>query len=314
MILVGGATRAPCVRAWVEATFGREPLADIDPDRVVAYGAAIQADLLARSSDEVLLLDVIPLSLGVETMGGGVDRILPRNTTLPAGARATFTTYADRQTGFELHVVQGERELAADCRSLARFSLRGIPPLPAGMARLEVTFDVDENGLLTVNARETTTGLEQRITVHPSHGLTEGEVEEMLIAALDHGEEDLARRRLADARVEGARIALAAEKGLQADGDLLETGERARIEQHLAELRGSLAEATTSGAIQACIGALDESTHAWAGRRMDRAVAAAIAGRAVGAVEDEVRHARGVDSHVAEHSGAALEERGGELP
>lgn len=314
VILVGGATRAPCVRAWVEATFGREPLADIDPDRVVAYGAAIQADLLARSSDEVLLLDVIPLSLGVETMGGGVDRILPRNTTLPAGARATFTTYADRQTGFELHVVQGERELAADCRSLARFSLRGIPPLPAGMARLEVTFDVDENGLLTVNARETTTGLEQRITVHPSHGLTEGEVEEMLIAALDHGEEDLARRRLADARVEGARIALAAEKGLQADGDLLETGERARIEQHLAELRGSLAEATTSGAIQACIGALDESTHAWAGRRMDRAVAAAIAGRAVGAVEDEVRHARGVDSHVAEHSGAALEERGGELP
>ncbi|MCC6215125.1 MAG: Fe-S protein assembly chaperone HscA [Polyangiaceae bacterium] len=308
VILVGGATRVPCVRAYVAELFGQAPLADIDPDRVVAYGAALQADLLARASDEVLLLDVIPLSLGVETLGGAVDRVLPRNTTLPAGARSTFTTYADGQTGFEIHVVQGERELAADCRSLARFSLRGIPPMPAGMARLEVTFDVDENGLLTVRARETTTGIEQSVTVRPSHGLTDDEVEAMLVAALDHGEEDLARRRLVDARVEGSRIALATEKGLEADGDLLGAEERAQVEERLRALRTSLEASGTASAVQARIDALDDATHAWAGRRMDRAVAAAIAGRGVAEVEQEVRHARGVESHVAEHSGAVAEE------
>src|SRR5690606_11851076 len=168
--------------------------------------AALQAQLLSESSEEVLLLDVLPLSLGVETMGGGVDKILPRNTTVPAGARSTFTTYADNQTGFELHVVQGERELAPDCRSLARFTLRGIPPMPAGMARRGGYFPVDENSLLEVRALETTTGIEQRIEVKPSYGLSDEEIEDMLIDALDHGEEDLDARRHADATVEAKRV------------------------------------------------------------------------------------------------------------
>src|SRR4029079_3759013 len=165
VILVGGATRVHRVRAYVAELFKQQAVTDIHPDLVVAYGAAIQADLLARSSDEVLLLDVLPLSLGIETMGGGVDKILPRNTGIPAGAKATFTTYADNQTGFDLHVVQGEREIASDCRSLARFKLSGIPPLPAGFARLEVSFNVDENNLLSVKAVELTTGITQSVEV-----------------------------------------------------------------------------------------------------------------------------------------------------
>jgi molecular chaperone HscA len=237
VILVGGSTRVPAVKQYVRDVFGREPLGDIDPELVVAYGAAVQAHLLASSSDEVLLLDVLPLSLGIETMGGGVDKILPRNTSIPAGAKSVFTTYADNQTGFELHVVQGERELAGDCRSLARFTLRGIPPMPAGVARLEVTFSVDENGLLHVTAKELTTGLEQVIQVKPSYGLTDEQVETMLIDALDYGEQDLEARRLADARVEASRIALATHKSLQQDSDLLDADERRRIDLALADKR-----------------------------------------------------------------------------
>jgi molecular chaperone HscA len=304
VILVGGSTRVPRVREYVKEILGREPLADIDPDLVVAYGAAIQAELLANESDEVLLLDVLPLSLGIETMGGGVDKILPRNTTIPVGAHSTFTTYADNQTGFDLHVVQGEREIAKDNRSLARFTLNGIPPMPAGMARLEVSFDVDENNLLSVTAKELTTGITQKVEVKPSYGLTDEEVERMLLDALDHGEEDFEARRLADAKVEGARIVLATEKGLTADSDLLQGDEHERVTKAVQELKGAIESATKASSIQLRIDELDHVTHEWAGRRMNRAIASAIAGKNVGEIEKSVEHAAGVDAHVAAHKGA----------
>ncbi len=314
VILVGGSTRVPRVRAYVAEMFGNEPLSDIDPDLVVAYGAAIQADLLASESDEVLLLDVLPLSLGMETMGGGVDKILPRNTTIPAGAKSTFTTYADNQTGFELHVVQGERELAQDCRSLARFSLKGIPPMPAGMARLEVEFHVDENNLLSVTAKELTTGVTQRVEVKPSYGLSEDEIEDMLIDALEHGEEDLEARRLADVRVEAQRVLHATEKSLEEDADLLSADERRRIDDAIVALGGALgrdgnAASENASLVQTRLDDLVEATHAWAGRRMDRAISKALAGRAVGAVASEVQGATGVDAQVEAHR-RAKEERG----
>jgi molecular chaperone HscA len=301
VILVGGSTRVPRVRSYVQELFGKAPLGDIDPDLVVAYGAAIQADLLTRSSDEVLLLDVLPLSLGIETMGGGVDKILPRNTTIPAGAKASFTTYADNQTGFDLHVVQGERELASDCRSLARFKLGGIPPLPAGFARLEVSFHVDENNLLSVKAVEQTTGLSQTVDVKPSYGLTDDEVERMLIEALDHGEADFELRRLRDAQVEATRILLATDKSLDTDADLLAEAERARIERALADLRTAISSSTQASRVEGAISALDDATHDFAGRRMNRAIQSAIAGKNLSAVAESVAHAAGVEAHLEKH-------------
>ncbi|MCA9624192.1 MAG: Hsp70 family protein, partial [Myxococcales bacterium] len=302
VILVGGSTRVPYVKRYVAELFGREPLCELDPEHVVALGAAIQADALAgeQHGGEILLLDVLPLSLGLETMGGVAEKILPRNTTIPAGARQIFTTYADNQTGFDLHIVQGERELAEDCRSLARFLLKGIPPMAAGLARLEVTFRVDADGLLTVSAKELTTGIEQSVEVKPSYGLTDEEVEQMLLDALDHGEEDFEKRRLAERRVEAERILAATRGALAADTDLLDEGEGARIEQAMAALQEAVA-GDRAGLILTRIEELDAATKAWAGRRMDRAIQAAIAGKAVDDVAETVAEARGVDAHVAEH-------------
>ncbi|HEY8074833.1 MAG TPA: Fe-S protein assembly chaperone HscA [Labilithrix sp.] len=301
VILVGGATRVPAVRAYVAKLFGKEPLGDIDPDQVVALGAAIQANILAGqgNADEVLLLDVIPLSLGIEVGGGVVDRILPRNTTIPAAARSVYTTQEDRQTGFEIHVLQGERELAADCRSLARFTLRGIPPMAAGMARLEVTFRVDADGLLSVHAREERTGIEQTVEVKPSYGLDDDTVEQMLLDAIDHGEEDLAARRLAEARVEAHRVLASTAKSIAAEPDLLEPGEREKIEAAMHSLEQA-ARGTDATRVQNRIDDLDHATKDFAGRRMNRAIAQAIAGRDLESVEMQVAHARGVEAHIAE--------------
>jgi molecular chaperone HscA len=263
---------------------------------VVALGAAVQADLLAGEgrSDDVLLLDVIPLSLGIEVGGGVVDKVLPRNSTIPCSAKTTYTTQEDGQTGFEIHVVQGEREMVADGRSLARFTLKGIPPMPAGMARLEVTFQVDADGLLGVHARELTTGLEQTVAVKPSYGLDDATVEQMLLDALEHGEDDFGRRRLAENRVEAHRILTATRKALTADADLLEAGEKVRIEQACERLEAA-AHGEDATKVHSSIEALDDATKAFAGRRMNRAIARAIEGRRLDAVEETVKHAKGIE-------------------
>src|SRR5712691_11063724 len=283
VILVGGSTRVPAVRAYVRELFDLPPLADIDPDEVVALGAAVQADLLTaeKPQHDVLLLDVAPLSLGLETMGGLVEKLIHRNTTIPTRATQEFTTFADAQTGMDIHVLQGERELVQDNRSLARFRLSGIPQLPAGLARVAVSFQVDADGILSVTAREQLTGVSQSITVKPSAGLTDEEIERMLLASIEHAEEDVQARRLIDARVEAQRILKAAERQIESNGDLLAPEERQAIEAAMQALRDAAA-GKDHRAAQDAIGRLDHVGAEFAKRVMDRGIERALKGHSVG--------------------------------
>ena len=282
VVLVGGATRMPQVRRAIAGFFGREPLTNLNPDEVVALGAAIQAHQLAGhgGADDLLLLDVIPLSLGLETMGGLVERIVPRNQTIPCALAQDFTTYQDGQTALALHVVQGERDLVADCRSLARFELRGIPPMVAGAARIRVTFTVDADGLLSVGAREQGSGVEASVTVKPSYGLSDEQIAAMLQESFSTADADLLARALAEARVDADRMLLATQSALDADGDLLDTAERAAIDALMAALRSARAEADAAG-VEAATRALAAGTEAFAAERMNRGIARALAGRQI---------------------------------
>ena len=285
-VLVGGSTRIPLVRRVVHELFGREPHSDLNPDEVVALGAAVQADILVSGRREMLLLDVTPLSLGIETMGGVMSKIILRNSTIPASGREMFTSFADNQTAVDVHVLQGERELAADCRSLARFRLRGIPPMPAGMPRIEVRFQIDANGILSVSARELRTSIEQTIEVKPSYGLTEQEVERMLIESFEHAEADFEARLLIEARNEAETVILATEKSLrrpdfeQVAAESLEPGERAAIESALAEAKQAIG-GDDRALIQEKTKALNQATRHLAEVVMNRSVREALAGKNV---------------------------------
>jgi molecular chaperone HscA len=282
IVLVGGSTRMPIVQAAVGEFFGQLPLTNLNPDEVVALGAAIQANALAGNAgaDELLLLDVIALSLGLETMGGLVERIIPRNSTIPTARAQDFTTFKDGQTAIAIHVVQGEREVVSDCRSLARFELRGIPPMVAGAARVRVSFAVDADGLLSVTAREETSGVEAAITVRPSYGLGDDEIARMLNEGFSTAEADMVERSLRESRVEAERMSLATRAALKADGDLLDAGERAVIEALLVSLE-SCREATDHHAIDAAVEALANGTESFAAQRMNRSIREALAGRRV---------------------------------
>ncbi|HEX7055153.1 MAG TPA: Fe-S protein assembly chaperone HscA [Burkholderiales bacterium] len=284
VVMVGGATRMPQVQRAVGELFGRDPLNNLDPDKVVALGAAMQANVLAGNKpqgEEWLLLDVIPLSLGIETMGGLVEKIIPRNSTIPAARAQEFTTFKDGQTGMSFHVVQGERELVADCRSLARFELKGIPPMAAGAARVRVTFQVDADGLLSVSAREKTTGAEASVAVKPSYGLADADIERMLRDSFSHAREDVHARALAEARVDAQRLLEATRSALQADAHLLSADERRKIDEAVSALERSLPGAEHR-AIKQAIDALNRATEEFAARRMDEGIRRALAGRKIG--------------------------------
>ncbi|PPE67035.1 Fe-S protein assembly chaperone HscA [Caldimonas caldifontis] len=280
VVMVGGSTRMPLVREAVGRYFGREPLVDLNPDEVVALGAAIQAHALAGNAgaDELLLLDVIPLSLGLETMGGLVERIIPRNSTIPTARAQDFTTFKDGQTAMAIHVVQGEREQVEHCRSLARFELRGIPPMAAGAARIRVSFAVDADGLLQVSAREETSGVEATVSVKPSYGLSDDQIARMLQEGFATAEADMKDRALREARVEAERMLLATQSALDKDGDLLSPAELQDIEAQMQHLREAAA-GDDHHAIEAATKALAEGTEAFAAERMNRSIREALSGR-----------------------------------
>ena len=282
VVMVGGSTRVPLVRERVGEFFGRTPLTAIDPDKVVAVGAAIQADILVgnKPDSEMLLLDVIPLSLGLETMGGLVEKVIPRNTTIPVARAQEFTTFKDGQTAMSIHVMQGERELVQDCRSLARFALRGIPALPAGGAHIRVTFQVDADGLLSVTAMEKSTGVESSIQVKPSYGLTDGEIASMIQDSMSYAEQDVKARMLAEQKVEAARVLESLTGALNADAALLSAAERQVIDEAAAHL-SVVAMGNDADAIEEAIKNVDKQTQDFAARRMDKSVRVALKGQSV---------------------------------
>ena len=291
VVMVGGATRMPQIQRAVGEFFRREPLNNLDPDKVVAIGAAMQANLLAgnrAAGDDWLLLDVIPLSLGLETMGGLVEKVIPRNSTIPAARAQEFTTFKDGQTAMAVHVVQGERELVSDCRSLARFELRGIPPMVAGAARIRVTFQVDADGLLSVAAREQTTGVEASITVKPSYGLSDDEVASMLKDSMEHAKDDAFRRALKEAQVEAERLIEAVRAALLSDGELLSPEEKARVEAAITRLH-STALGENRRHITLAMDDLEAETKDFAARRMDKSIRRAFAGKTVDEIEQTTK-------------------------